>query len=182
LRTALAVTLVAALFAITSAQQQQSQQPPGRAVPATPAAPPTNSPTAQETRPRPIIVTAAGCLGSGPDGTFTMTIPPPEQPATNVATATTVYTLVPDGAINLKPHVNKKIEVVGREAASQAVATVSEPNRIGAPPPPTQGPGGTAAAKPNPTVPKTTPQTQIVAKTLHVSSVKVIAGDCGNTK
>jgi hypothetical protein len=134
-------------------------------------------------------VTVTGCVEAGPNNTFTLVAAPPSggesaEPVTG-STATTpagskvaktiTYTLAGPYPGDLQSHVGHTVAVTGVEAPPQVVSQ-SKDTRAGEPN--AQGTSGTnppPGAKPNV---QTTEQTQIVARQLTVSSVKMVSDNC----
>jgi hypothetical protein len=149
-----------------------------------------NQSSQQSTAPRANqTVTVTGCVEAGPNNTFTLVAAPPSggnsaEPVTG-STATTpagskvaktiTYTLAGPYPGDLQSHVGHTVAVTGIEAPPQVVSQ-SKDTRAGEPN--AQGTSGTnppTGAKPNV---QTTEQTQIVARQLTVSSVKMVSDNC----
>jgi hypothetical protein len=158
------VFLAALVFAAQPPQPDQNQKP--------------SSPSGDRQ------ITITGCVESGPNNTFMLVAAPEaakEAPTGTTATTpagskvmkTVTYTLVAAKSDELKPHVGHTIQVTGVESAPQATAQTTD--RSAAP----AATSGTAGANPSPraTV-ETTAQTQIVARNLTVSSVKMVSASC----
>jgi hypothetical protein len=156
--TSVLVAATAATYAQTPTPGQQSTSPQGA----------TGQQQSQ---------TVTGCLTSA-QNSFTLTVTDPQQPGATTPTTVT-YALTPAANVDLKAHVNHKVEVRGRETAGQTSAAVVDSSRSQATPAGTSGTANTG--KPTPTV-ETTAKAQIVAKTLSVESVKMVAARCDDGK
>jgi len=119
--------------------------------------------------------TFTGCLTSAQNA-FTLTVADPPIPG---ATAqNTAFTLKPSGNVDLKSHVNKKVEVKGTAVSTDDAARVVESSG--------QAKGTSGAANGNtarntgtvtPRV-ETTAKAQIIARTLNVSSIREVGSKC----
>ena len=168
--------LVGAFIAISGAALIAQSQP--------------NQSSQQSTAPRANqSVTVTGCIESGPNNTYTLVAAPPSggnsgEPVTG-STATTpagskvaktiTYTLTGSYPGDLKSHVGHTVSVTGIEAPPQVVSQskdtrAGEPNARG-----TSGTTQPTGAKPSV---QTTEQTQIVARQLTVSSLKMVSDKC----
>lgn len=120
--------------------------------------------------------TFTGCLSSAQNA-YTLTVADPPVPG---ATATTTaYTLKPSGNIDLKSHVNQKVEVKGTAVSTDDAARVVEAggDRTAG----TSGAANNNTARNTGTVTprvETTTKAQIIARTLNVSSVRQVASKC----
>jgi hypothetical protein len=148
-----------------------------------------NQSSQQSTAPRANqSVTVTGCVESGPNNTYTLVAAPPSggtsgEPVTG-STATTpagskvaktiTYRLTGSYPGDLKSHVGHTVSVTGIEAPPQ-VMSQSKDTRAGEPN--AQGTSGTQPTGAKPSV-QTTEQTQIVARQLTVSSVKMVSDHC----
>jgi hypothetical protein len=147
------------------------------------AAQATTPSAAQAARPQPAAnpLVVKGCLAPGAvPNAFTLTttaeLSQPSQPAptgtsgTKPVAKTIVYTLQPGANVDLAPHVGHQVEITGTDTGGSAEATASQST------PATTAPGArTTDAKP---MVKTSETTDIVAKTLNVTGVKMIAASC----
>jgi hypothetical protein len=150
-------------------------------------------------------VTVTGCLTSA-QNVYTLTTSD-SQPGASAPT-TVSYTLQPASNVDLKSHVNHKVEIKGTETAAQDSARVVDSTRSQAPTGTSgsansgatsnagSGANGSASGGANsgannnansgasggktPVV-ETTTKAQIVAKTLSVSSVRMVAAQCDPT-
>jgi hypothetical protein len=144
------VLLVPALLAAAGAAFAQTQAPP---------------------------LTVTGCLTAAQDK-FTLTVTDAQQPGTTTTPTTVTYSLQPAASVDLKAHVNHKVEVKGTEGPGQTQAAVVDSSRSQATP---AGTSGTAGSTPTPTV-ETTAKAQIVAKPLSVESIRMVADRCDETR
>jgi hypothetical protein len=169
-------SLVSAFVALSGAALAAQSQP--------------NQSSQQSTAPRPDqTVTVTGCIEAGPNNTFMLVSAPPSSgntaepvtgstattPAGSKVAKTITYTLTGSYPGDLQSHVGHTVAVTGIEAPPQVVSR-SKDTRAGEPN--AQGTSGTnppPAAKANV---QTTEQTQIVARQLTVSSVKMVAENC----
>lgn len=128
---------------------------------------------AQQTN-QPPQQTFTGCLTSAND-VYTLTVADPPVPG---ATAqNTAFTLKPSGNLDLKSHVNQKVEVKGNAVSTDDAARVVEGSSSQA-----TGTSGSNGNQPNtggvrPRV-ETTAKAQIVAQTLTVSAIKEVSSKC----
>jgi hypothetical protein len=118
--------------------------------------------------------TFTGCLTSA-NNVYTLTVADPPVPG---ATAqTTAFTLKPSGTIDLKSHVNQKVEVKGNAVSTDDAARVVEKSSSQA-----TGTSGSNGTQPKtggvtPRV-ETSAKAQIVAQTLTVSAIKEVSSKC----
>jgi hypothetical protein len=135
-------------------------------------------------------MTVTGCLAAGANNTFTLTAAAPAMsetptgttattPAGTKVTKTITYTLTGGKPEELKPHVGHTIAVTGVEAAPQTTAASRDASSGAASAQGTSGSSAKTPAKPNV---ETTAQTQIVARQLSISSVKMVSASCSLTK
>ncbi len=191
------LTLAAGLFVAASAAAYAQQTPAGSTGAGTPPASGGQRPqqTASPEQPRAGEQTLTGCLTSA-DNIYTLTLLDADQPPGSTV-PTVSYTLAPGSGVDLRPHVNKKVQVKGTEAGpgmENSQRVVVDSSR----PAPT-GTSGTAGANdngrsgstnnaPNPSRGGSTPTVQteakarIVAKTLNVSAVQPAQGSCTETR
>ena len=75
---------------------------------------------------------------------------------------TVIYTLTPQLGVDLSAHIGHTVEVSGMEPPAQQTAGTTEHSR--------RSPPATLASP--------TPKTEIVARRMRVSAVKMVAADC----
>jgi hypothetical protein len=134
-------------------------------------------------------VTVTGCVAAGPNNTYTLTGPAPQNepplgttattPAGEKVAKTVTYTLSSAKPDELKSHVGHTVQVTGTESAPQATAQVTD-RSTGTAAAGTTG-SGTASGAAAPKV-ETTAQAQIVARQLTVSAVKMVSANCSLLK
>jgi hypothetical protein len=118
--------------------------------------------------------TYTGCLTSA-NNVYTLTVADPPVPG---ATAqNTAFTLKPAGKVDLKSHVNQKVEVKGNAVSTDDAARVVQRSSSQA-----TGTSGSNGNQPNtggvkPRV-ETTAKAEIVAQTLAVSTIKEVSSKC----
>ena len=118
--------------------------------------------------------TFAGCLTSA-NNVYTLTVA--DAPIPGATAQNTAFTLKPSGNVDLKSHVNHKVEVKGTAVSTDDSARVSERS-----PSQATGTSGANTTQPNtggarPRV-ETSAKAQIVAQTLTVSSVREVSSKC----
>lgn len=193
------MTLTAGLFVAASAAAFAQQAPSGSQAPAHNPATHTQQ-SAPAEQPKSGEQTITGCLTSA-DNVFTLTMLDADQPPGSTV-PTVSYTLAPGTGVDLKPHVNRKVQVRGTEAgegmqnSARVVVDASGPRPTGTSGTATSNAadnngnnaGATAAsgARPSgsgdtPTV-ETSAKARIVAKTLNVSAVQAASGNCTEVK
>jgi hypothetical protein len=157
----------AAAYAQPSGQQHNSSNP-------APTSQQQNQSSQQNQQGQPQTFT--GCLTSA-ESLFTLTVADPPIPG---ATATTVaYTLKPSGNVDLKRHVNQKVEVKGIAVSTDDAARVVD--TTGSRATGTSGSSGGGTPPNTGTVTprvETTAKAQIVARTLNVTSIRELASNC----
>ena len=130
------------------------------------------SATSRQSAPKP--AKATGCLAAGAAAdTFTLTTVEADLKPNPVGTAgvagapkpdvkTVIYTLTPQPGVDLSAHIGHTVEVSGMEPPAQQTAGTTEQSR----------------SSPPATLTSTTPKTEIVARRMRVSAVKMVAADC----
>jgi hypothetical protein len=118
--------------------------------------------------------TFTGCLTSA-NNVYTLTVADP--PVAGVTAQNTAFTLKPSGDVDLKSHVNQKVEVKGNAVSTDDAARVVDGSSSQA-----TGTSGSNGNQPNtggvrPRV-ETTAKAQIVAQTLTVSAIKEVSSKC----
>jgi len=162
--TAVLLTASAAVFAQQTSQQNSATSPSRTPTQA------TQDQSSQQSQ-----QTYTGCLTAAND-VFTLTVADPPVPG---ATAqNTAFMLKPSANVDLKLHVNHKVEVKGAASPANDAARVTEHSSSQA--------TGTSGADPNsvrgtgtvtPRV-ETNAKAEIVAQTLTVSSLRDVASKC----
>ena len=128
----------------------------------------------------------SGCLAAGPTaGTFTLTTAEadltavgttggtaasPEGGAPKPDVKTVIYTLTPRPGVDLAAHIGHTVEVSGTEPPAAHTGSTAENSR-------NTTPAGGAVEHRTATA-QTTARTEIVARRLTVSAVKMVANDC----
>ena len=135
------------------------------------------SATSRQSTPKP--AKATGCLAAGAAAdTFTLTTVEADLKPNPVGTAgvagspeggapkpdvkTVIYTLTPQPGVDLSAHIGHTVEVSGMEPPAQQTAGTTEHSR--------RSPPATLASP--------MPKTEIVARRMRVSAVKMVAADC----
>ena len=120
------------------------------------------SATSRQSAPKP--AKATGCLAAGAAAdTFTLTTVEADLKPNPVGTSKTViYTLTPQPGVDLSAHIGHTVEVSGMEPPAKQTATTTDQSRRSTPA----------------TLASTTPKTEIVARRMRVSAVKMVAADC----
>jgi len=139
----------------------------------------SQAPSATSLQSAPKPAKATGCLAAGAAAdTFTLTtveadLKPnpvgtsgvagsPEGGAPKPDVKTVIYTLTPQPGVDLSAHIGHTVEVSGMEPPAQQTAGTTEQSR----------------SSPPATLASTTPKTEIVARRMRVSAVKMVAADC----
>lgn len=187
------LTLAAGLLVAASAATFAQQAPAGSAGAqgSTPAGQQQQQPQRQQqsTSPEQLKAgeqTLTGCLTSA-DNIFTLTLLDADQPPGSTV-PTVSYTLAPGTGVELRPHVNKMVQVKGTEAgpgmqnSQRVVVDSSRPTPTG-----TSGTAGNtntsgqSGSGTTPTV-QTEAKAKIVARTLNVSAVQPAKGSCAEAR
>jgi hypothetical protein len=139
----------------------------------------SQAPSAISLQSAPKSAKVTGCLAAGPGAdTFTLTtveadLKPnpvgtsgvagsPESGALKPDVKTVIYTLTPQPGVDLSAHIGHTVEVSGMEPPAKQTATTTDQRRRSRPA----------------TLASTTPKTEIVARRMRVSAVKMVAADC----
>jgi len=163
--TAVLLAAATALSAQQTNQQGSSTNTPDRNTPG----------QARRSEPNQAQQTFTGCLSSA-NNVFTLTVADPPTPG---ATAqNTAFTLKPSGNVDLKSHVNHKVEVKGTAVSTDDAARVVE--KSPAQTTGTSGANANAGRSTGTITPRveTSARAQIVAQTLTVSSLRDVSAKC----